>query len=206
MQLSVGPLRAASLTTLAIGGATSRPPQRSLLRARRPLPARAPGRAARGDMADDMLWLFDSVTQFLKGPEWAVPVWDFIDENCIIFDSEEENKLVYHDTFNLFREMVEGLLDMHLTNMGISMEAFAELCETYSTTEVGKEVLEQILAVDDFVSFKKMMVKRNMELELESLRALQQLSDKVEQGAPPDEEEPDDEEACESEGLVIPLT
>ena len=42
-------------------------------------------------MAD--VWLFDSVTQFLKGANWAVPVWDFIDDNCIVFDSEEENKL-----------------------------------------------------------------------------------------------------------------
>ena len=82
---------------------------------------------------ESMLWLFDSVTQFLKGPDWAVPVWDFIDENCIIFDSEEENKLAYHDSFNLFREMVEGLLGMHLTDMGCSMDAFAELCATYGT-------------------------------------------------------------------------
>lgn len=54
------------------------------------------------DMAepsDDMVWLFDSVTQFLKGPEWAVPVWDFIDDNCIVFDSEDENKLAYIDIF-----------------------------------------------------------------------------------------------------------
>ena len=58
-----------------------------------------------------------------------------------------------------------------------SMDAFAELCATYGTTDVGKEVLEQILAVDDFLSFKTMMVKRNMELELESLRALQELTD-----------------------------
>ena len=155
---------------------------------------------------ESMLWLFDSVTQFLKGPDWAVPVWDFIDENCIIFDSEEENKLAYHDSFNLFREMVEGLLGMHLTDMGCSMDAFAELCATYGTTDVGKEVLEQILAVDDFLSFKTMMVKRNMELELESLRALQELTDKVEGGET--EQEPDaDEDDFEAQLKVrMPIT
>ena len=56
---------------------------------------------------EENIWLFDSVTQYLKGPEWAVPVWDFIDENCIVFDSEEENKMEYTSIFNLFREMVE---------------------------------------------------------------------------------------------------
>merc|ERR1712188_40410 len=81
--------------------------------------------------------------------------------------------------------MVEGLLGMHLTEMGCSMEAFAELCATYGTTDVGKEVLEQILAVDDFISFKKMMVKRNMELELEAMKTLQSLSVKISGGADP---------------------
>jgi hypothetical protein len=133
-------------------------------------------------MAD--VWLFDSVTQFLKGANWAVPVWDFIDDNCIVFDSEEENKLEYSNIFNLFRELVDGLLSMHLEDMGCSLDQFAQLCESYGSTDVGKEVLEQILAVDDFISFKKMMVKRNMELEYESLRGLQSLSDQVEAGAP----------------------
>ena len=88
---------------------------------------------------EELLWLFDSVAQFLKGPEWAVPVWDFIDQNCIVFDSEEENKLAYNDVFNLFREMVESLLGAHLTEMGCSMEQFAELCGRFGTTDVGKE-------------------------------------------------------------------
>ena len=150
---------------------------------------------------NDMVWLFDSVTQFLKGPEWAVPVWDFIDDNCIVFDSEDENKLAYIDIFNAFREMVDSLLGMHLANMGCGAEDFAALCNQYSTTDAGREVLEQILAVDDFVSFKKMMVKRNMELELESLKALQNLSEKLEDEAangeapPPEQAEEDDFEA-----------
>ena len=174
-------------------------------------------------MAEDMVWLFDSLTGFLKGPEWcaqladrlrcpesvltrrtmpgtrvsrAVPVWDYIDDNCIIFDSEEENKLAYQEVFNNFRELVESLLGMHLAEMGCEMEQFAELCQAYGTTEVGKEVIEQICAVDDFVSFKKMMVKRNMELELETMRALSALENgetppaaEAEEGEDVDEEE-----------------
>ena len=147
-------------------------------------------------MAEDKLWLFDAVTGFLRGPEWAVPVWNFIDDNCIVFDSEEENKLAHIDIFNAFREMVESLLEMHLSDVGCSMEEFVELCEAYSTTEVGRDVLEQILAVDDYVSFKKMMVKRNMELELETMRALSALENgetppaaEAEEGEEVDEEE-----------------
>lgn len=160
----------------------------------------------------DMLWLFDSVTQFLKGPEWAVPVWDFIDDNCIVFDSEDENKLAYIDIFNAFREMVESLLGMHLTNMGCGPEDFAALCQQFGSTDAGKEVLEQILAVDDFVSFKSMMSKRNRELELESLRALQNLSEKLEDEAahgeeppPPEPTEEDDFEAQLQQALEMSM-
>ena len=137
-----------------------------------------------------------------------MPVWDFIDDNCIVFDSEEENKLAYSDTFNLFRELVESLLNMHLTEMGCSMEQFVELCQMYGTTEVGKEVLEQILAVDDFISFKTMMVKRNMELELETMRALSALENgELPPGAEGEvgEEEMDDEEMELQRALALSI-
>ena len=96
---------------------------------------------------EEMIWLFDSVTQFLKGPCWAVPVWDFIDVNCIVFDSEDENKQSYMDIFSLFREMVEELLESHLTDMGCDSETFVALCQTFGSTDVGKEVLEQMKAM-----------------------------------------------------------
>ena len=88
------------------------------------------------------------------------------------------------DIYTAFRDMVDSLLEMHLEELGVTGEQFAAVCEAAAQQQVGMEVLEQILAVDDFVSFKKMMVKRNMELEYESLRGLQSLSDQVEAGAP----------------------
>lgn len=133
--------------------------------------------------ADENLdWLFDSITGFLKGPDWALPVMSFIDENCIVFDSEDENKLAHMEIYSAFREMIDSLLEVHLNDLGVKPEVFAAFCAKNANTEIGREVIEQILAVDDYMSFKKMMVKRNMELELESLKALQALSEKVSQG------------------------
>jgi hypothetical protein len=40
-------------------------------------------------------WLFDYIVEFLKSPPWVVPLNKFIDENCITFDNEEENKFAY---------------------------------------------------------------------------------------------------------------
>ena len=137
------------------------------------------------DAAEDRTWLFDSVLGFLRGPGWCLPVMGFIDENCVVFDTEEENKLSYMEIYTAFREMADSLLELHLEEYGISAEQFAEVCGQAHLQENARDVIEQVLALDDFVSFKKMMVKRNMELELESLKAQYKRGAGTAQGAGP---------------------
>ena len=67
-----------------------------------------------------MVWLFDSMTQFLKGPEWGMPVWDFIDENCIIFDGDAEHKFASTAIYEAFKELVDSLQEAHLQDIGVS--------------------------------------------------------------------------------------
>ena len=38
----------------------------------------------------------------------------FIDESCIVFDDEEENKLEYTELHNKFKQLVDSLLAAHL--------------------------------------------------------------------------------------------
>lgn len=40
-------------------------------------------------------WFFDIIINFLRSPRWKTPIMSFLDEYCIIFDSEDENKLEY---------------------------------------------------------------------------------------------------------------
>lgn len=42
-------------------------------------------------------WFFDLILNFIKSPRWKTPVLSFIDEYCIIFDDEDENKFEYTD-------------------------------------------------------------------------------------------------------------
>ena len=44
------------------------------------------------------------VHQFMKSPAYTVPVVDFIDENCLAFDNEEESKLELSAIHNKFIE------------------------------------------------------------------------------------------------------
>ena len=39
--------------------------------------------------------------QYLTSPIWKIPIYEFLDEHCIIFDDEEENKFEYTDIHNV---------------------------------------------------------------------------------------------------------
>jgi hypothetical protein len=59
----------------------------------------ASGKGGTGDATgtDDSAtdWIFDYIVAFLKSPPWTTPLCDFLDENCIVFDADAENKLEY---------------------------------------------------------------------------------------------------------------
>ncbi|KAG6971721.1 hypothetical protein JG688_00004320 [Phytophthora aleatoria] len=140
-------------------------------------------------MADDALeftaeesdWVFDYVLNLFRSPAWELPVMCFIDDNCASFDTSEENKFIYTELHAQFREVVENVLGSHLAEMGLAATDFAAICEKQREAAGGSvsdgvsaDVVNQILAMDDFMSFKKLMVKRNLELELEAINELRE--------------------------------
>lgn len=46
-------------------------------------------------------WFFDIIINFLRSPRWKTPIMSFLDENCLVFDNEEENKLEYTQIHNV---------------------------------------------------------------------------------------------------------
>lgn len=119
-------------------------------------------------------WIFDLVLTFFRSPEWDERVMGFVDMHCGIFLNDEENKFEYTTLHEEFRDHVERIITSELTTVGITLELFVEACEAARDSRaVNKEVIEQVLAMDDFLTFKKLMVKRNVELELEAIEELQ---------------------------------
>lgn len=97
---------------------------------------------------------------------------EFIDQNCIVFDTEDENKFEYTTIHAEFCERINSLLEGFLSDMGIEPEEFVKVCQGDSAGDLNEFVFNQILAVDDFLSFKKMMVKRNCELNVQAMSML----------------------------------
>ena len=104
---------------------------------------------------------------FLESDKFDAAVMDFVDEKCDVFDSEDENKFIYSDIHNEFREHIEALITSNLGEVGVTVEMFYESCELAGQSrDVNRAVFERMLAMEDFNTFKRIMVKRNMELQI----------------------------------------
>jgi len=123
--------------------------------------------------SDDQDWILDFVLQFLESDRFDSEVMDFIDEKCAFFDNGEENMLEWTEIHNEFRDHIEAVIVSNLCELDITTEVFLEACKVglSSSRDINFSVYDKIVAMDDFVTFKKMMIKRNMELELETIRA-----------------------------------
>lgn len=126
-------------------------------------------------MAEDVEWVLESVLAFLSCPAWTGPVGGFVEHKCSVFDDEEENKLSYTEIHNEYKELVEKLLQEHLTEMGISEEQFQQACLSSLAHSLDvKNILQSVVAVEDFVVFKEMMLQKNIELQLQAIQIIQQ--------------------------------
>lgn len=96
---------------------------------------------------------------------------DYIDSNCYVFDNDEENKFVYTDVHNEFREHVESLIECNLGNLGITIELFYESCQkSRNNRHINQVVFERLTSIDDFQIFKKIMIRQNIELQIEAMQ------------------------------------
>lgn len=118
---------------------------------------------------DDLEWLSDYVVGFMKSPTWVVPIAQFMDDRCDLFDNVvdgDENKLEYTACHQQFQQLVGDLLTAHLLEVSVTTEMFDRFCHQglNENQELHRVLVEQLLAVDDFLTFKAMMAKQNADL------------------------------------------
>lgn len=117
-------------------------------------------------------WIFDYTLQFLESEKFDAALMDFVDEKCLVFEDEDENKLIYTDIHREFCDHVETLISSNLSELGITTELFLESCDkARNGRDINVNVFERLMAMEDFQTFKKLMTKRNIELQLESIRS-----------------------------------
>ena len=56
-----------------------------------------------------------------------------------------------------------------MAELGVSDVQFVEACQRAEQNPIHKKIVDQIMAVDSFLAFKKLMVKRNQELNRQAM-------------------------------------
>ncbi|KAI1240345.1 hypothetical protein IHE44_0008762 [Lamprotornis superbus] len=124
---------------------------------------------------DDVEWVVDTIAGFLRGPAWSIPILEFMEHNCEVFDDEEESKLSYTEIYQEYQALVERLLEDYLKEVGINEEKFQEAFSSpLAKTHTSQAILQTVLAAEDFRLFKKMMVQKNIEMQLQAIRIIKE--------------------------------
>ncbi|XP_068423841.1 cilia- and flagella-associated protein 36 isoform X1 [Clinocottus analis] len=124
---------------------------------------------------DDSEWVVESIVGYLGSPEWVIPVTDFMENKCTVFDDEDENKLSYTEIHQQYKKLVEELLGNYMQEVGIDEQQFLEACTSpFAKSKTLQSVFQTVLATDDFQIFHTMMVQKNMELQLQALRVIKE--------------------------------
>uniref|UniRef100_W5LNF0 Cilia- and flagella-associated protein 36 n=1 Tax=Astyanax mexicanus TaxID=7994 RepID=W5LNF0_ASTMX len=126
-------------------------------------------------MAEDSEWVVESIAGYLGSPEWVIPVTDFMENKCSVFDDEEENKLSYTEIHQQYKQLVEKLLESYMQEVGISEQQFLEACSSpFAKSKTLQTLFQPVLATDDFQMFRSLMVQKNVELQLQALRVIKE--------------------------------
>ena len=147
---------------------------------------------------------------FLKSPEWTLEICDWIDDNCIQFagDLLDENCLEATDLHNRFRKIVDLKLELFCQEYGISSDTFMLACDQVQTRQQMK-CLDQLIACENFIMFKRMMISRNQILNQRALRELQNQGEHIPESvnvqADYDAEEAELQRAIEESKLMMQM-
>lgn len=124
---------------------------------------------------DDREWVVESIVGYLGSPEWVIPVTDFMENKCTVFDDEDENKLSYTEIHQQYKKLVEKLLENYMQEVGINEQQFLDACTSpFAKSKTLQIVFQPVLATDDFQMFRSLMVQKNMELQLQALRVIKE--------------------------------
>ncbi|XP_034177581.1 cilia- and flagella-associated protein 36 [Osmia lignaria lignaria] len=127
---------------------------------------------------DDSAWVFDSLIGFLQGPIWSTPLITFVEEKSLIFEADVEDNEEYRKTYQEYKNLVDLLLGCFMEDMGITPEQFEYACTVNKYTKMPvqfqQNLFEQIWAANEYEIFKRMMIQKNLELQLQALNMIEQ--------------------------------
>ncbi|KAL5008428.1 hypothetical protein ScPMuIL_014009 [Solemya velum] len=118
-------------------------------------------------------WVYDELLCFLGNPFFQIPVITFMEANCLIFDPNEDNNEEYKKVHSDYKQMVAALLEGFIKDSGLSYEqvlkALGDMNAKSDLREIFQGLFEQVLAMDEYRVFVRLMTQKNIELQQQAL-------------------------------------
>ncbi|XP_032232931.1 cilia- and flagella-associated protein 36 isoform X1 [Nematostella vectensis] len=157
-------------------------------------------------MAADSDFVLDAVVGFLTSPIWSTPVLCFMEQKCLVFDPDGKNYDAYVELHKNYKEMVDSLLSSFVKDVGITEEQFAVACKSRADNptfnQIHRNIFEQIWAAEDYEIFKRIMIQKNIEIQLQALRLLEHQG-KIAKGEVPNVAPPPSAPAAMDEDAIM---
>uniref|UniRef100_A0A674JJG5 Cilia- and flagella-associated protein 36 n=1 Tax=Terrapene triunguis TaxID=2587831 RepID=A0A674JJG5_9SAUR len=118
--------------------------------------------AAEGEA--DVEWVVDSIAGFLRGPAWSIPILEFLEQKC----AEVHSLTGWSEGTGWYL----GSLCL-LCFWERALQSMRNACTNPLLPE-DTAILQPVLAAEDFRLFKEMMVQKNIEMQLQAIRIIQE--------------------------------
>uniref|UniRef100_A0A914GSP5 Cilia- and flagella-associated protein 36 n=1 Tax=Globodera rostochiensis TaxID=31243 RepID=A0A914GSP5_GLORO len=130
--------------------------------------------------------IYPIINAILAPGLWQIPISEFIEQHSIVFDRDSNVVSVpssadsHQSLYAEFQRIVRDLLEAHCLDVGTTHD---QLMEALKSTEQTKELspkerllLEPIVAAQDFDVFVPMMMRKNIELQLQALKMIEHMN------------------------------
>ncbi|RNF05158.1 putative coiled-coil domain-containing protein 104 [Trypanosoma rangeli] len=149
---------------------------------------------------EDGSWIIESILQFTHSPLWRTPINNFVDDNCFLF-STDEMTVEQTEVHLAFRNLADNLITAFVEELGVPLETVLEVVhkhvnEQSPLQQPAEKFLHNLFYMDDFRSFHKMMMRRNIQLDVIASRILEHQKNGRVGETSPEEEVMMDEEAA----------
>uniref|UniRef100_A0A915D7V5 Cilia- and flagella-associated protein 36 n=1 Tax=Ditylenchus dipsaci TaxID=166011 RepID=A0A915D7V5_9BILA len=121
--------------------------------------------------------IFRKFLEFLETDMWLLPINNFMEQNSIAFEREQGDPETFVKIYKKFTELIDTLMDSYCQDTGINgqhlVEALKSTDKSSKLSYKEKVLLEPIVASQDFNIFVPMMMRKNIELQLQALKMLE---------------------------------
>uniref|UniRef100_A0A0R3S0A2 Cilia- and flagella-associated protein 36 n=1 Tax=Elaeophora elaphi TaxID=1147741 RepID=A0A0R3S0A2_9BILA len=124
--------------------------------------------------------IFDKFINFLSSSMWNIPIATFLEQYSVgmdVFDDEQNDLLLYQKIHDEFKSMVHVLMEGFCGDLNIEanqlLSALKHHDNSHKLSTEERSLLGPVVAAQNFNVFVPMMIRENIELQLQTIEMIE---------------------------------